>query len=155
MSEVRQQEYLVWLEEQTSFHISSDCLDAAMKSKLIMMSAKYCKQYLSDIIVDINVLEKRMRMHQHDIYATVGFRDSGTDHAEYVLARYEDRGAYNNEPWKSYNAAVTIECHIEGTGGFYDISFNVVEPKQMMDFVRKHQKEIRHPYLPPQLSLWR
>ncbi len=161
MSELQEQkerqemEYLAQLERQTVFETERDDLETSMKTKLIMMAVKYCKHYNSDIVIDINCIEKMMRMRQHDIYECVGFREYGTDHAGYVLSRYEDKMSYGKEPWKYYSAAVIFEAHLTSPqSGFYAITMKIVTPKEMIDFARKHASAIRHPVIPSQTNLW-
>ena len=65
---------------------------SAIKDKLIRLAAKYTDDYASDIIIDINSVQKDIDGYGRESGNKTwlfGFRECGVDHTEYVLSTDE------------------------------------------------------------------
>lgn len=107
---------------------------------LIKQAAKHCDRFASDVIIDINAMEKRIlelaecAIKGETIPATerlfFGFRDMGVDGATFVRSRLENVDDYGKigkyykalyvaeisfgEPWGYYPSCVDAEVHFYG-----------------------------------------
>lgn len=99
------------LEKTFSSNLSSEY------SALIQMAGRFCEYYASDILFDIQALEKDLKdpiaflNGETDVRKQYlfGFRKDGVDHKEFVLSQVQN---YGDKAYHYYRAVYEMEIHM-------------------------------------------
>lgn len=106
-----------------------------VNSLLIKQAAKHCKHYASDVVIDINSMEKRvLELAEGAIKGEVtapvteiiffGFRDMGVDGTAFVRSRIADPVEYVDVN-RAYKALYVAEINVGNPKGYYPVYVDV------------------------------
>lgn len=102
---------------------------SSINSLLIKQAAKHCEHYASDVVIDINAMERKiLELAEGAIKGKTtapvtecqffGFRDMGVDGTTFVCSRLEDVDDYG-EIAKFYKALYVAEISVGNPKGYY------------------------------------
>lgn len=105
-----------------------------INSLLIKQAAKHCQHYASDVVIDINAMEKKiLELAEFAIkgvtapvtdYVFFGFRDMGVDGTTFVRSRISDPVEYGDVR-KCYKALYAAEISVGKPKGYYPVYVDV------------------------------
>ena len=83
---------------------------SSILTKLIQECGRLCESYASDLFVDWNGIQQKLKEKTMETSAYLfGIREMGVDHSEFVLSRYNNNSHAYYEYRKIYRLDVIIE----------------------------------------------
>lgn len=99
---------------------------SSILTKLIQECGRLCESYASDLFVDWNIIDEKLRAKTMETSTHLfGIREMGVDHNEFILNRYNNNGCYAKYEYrKIYRLDIVVDD----------------------DFIRMELCEIERPY---------
>ena len=127
-------------------YISRDNLDGSINyssilSKLIQETGRLVDSYASDLFISWKCIMKDLRTIEENILTETGsqdeysksylfgLRESGVDHAAFVLSRYNNSGAYGNYYGAEYRSIWRMDLSVRREDGHIEMSLYEVDKR--------------------------
>lgn len=91
-----------------------DINTSGILTRLIQEAGRFCENYASDLFIDWESVENRIKSDDKIFMSTFlfGFRQNGVDHSTFILSRYNG-GMYSN-PESEYRSMWRLDIEADG-----------------------------------------